>query len=385
MSISPLVLELGKNLGGMRNHILPSVILLLEAVLLFYLPVMKGPDAFFGVPVTEEFYRSPRARRYLRTYRLVVAALLSGAFVCLLEPPGRELAAPPRVVLAMLAVLLGSIIAMGLIWRQVRSHEARPAQALANNCALGCSPDKWRYVSLWAEVFFWVVVIVLVGLAASQCPKLPPRIPTHWNAAGRADGWAGKNPLGLICLLLMMIYIHVMMLTLLVGMAQVRPAVPAQRADEYLTARERYMRVWVTMASTLRLGVTLLFGGIIWASLFGIEAQARGETSPGMALVWAGTAVVLWAIAWGIIKSLALRKVMRVVAGSGSFERTTPTEKWIGGTLYYNRNDPALWVEKRIGIGWTVNFAHPTAWAITALAIGVPLGVLALALVGATR
>ena len=34
-------------------------------------------------------------------------------------------------------------------------------------------------------------------------------------------------------------------------------------------------------------------------------------------------------------------------------------EKWILGCLYYNKNDPAWMVEKRVGIGWTINLANP--------------------------
>jgi uncharacterized membrane protein len=37
--------------------------------------------------------------------------------------------------------------------------------------------------------------------------------------------------------------------------------------------------------------------------------------------------------------------------------------KW-GGIFYCNPNDPAIWVEKRIGLGWTTNLARPAAWVI---------------------
>lgn len=40
-------------------------------------------------------------------------------------------------------------------------------------------------------------------------------------------------------------------------------------------------------------------------------------------------------------------------------------DKWILGSIYYNKNDPAWMVEKRIGVGWTVNFANPKAWIAT--------------------
>jgi uncharacterized membrane protein len=41
--------------------------------------------------------------------------------------------------------------------------------------------------------------------------------------------------------------------------------------------------------------------------------------------------------------------------------------------IYYNRDDPSLLVEKRVGIGWTFNFAQPIVWAWTALMLAAPL------------
>ena len=34
---------------------------------------------------------------------------------------------------------------------------------------------------------------------------------------------------------------------------------------------------------------------------------------------------------------------------------------WYGGIIYNNPGDPALFVEKRYGLGWTLNFGHPQA------------------------
>ena len=51
--------------------------------------------------------------------------------------------------------------------------------------------------------------------------------------------------------------------------------------------------------------------------------------------------------------------------------------------FYFNRNDPALFVEKRFGIGWTVNMANPRSWfflgaillfVVASLALGLVVG-----------
>jgi uncharacterized membrane protein len=198
-----------------------------------------------------------------------------------------------------------------------------------------------------------------------------------------SDGWQHKSPLPLLSLLLLLVYMHGIMLALLVGLGQIAVRVPATRVEEYLEARERYMGLWAQALNVMRFGVMLMLVGIIWASLFGVEAQARGTAPPGMLLVWAGTAVALIAVLWVIVKGLRIRAEMREIAGPGSLESAAPTEGWIGGLIYYNKRDPALWVGRRIGVGWTVNFAQPMAWVIVGFAILVPIGITAIGLVGA--
>src|SRR6266436_2835747 len=34
---------------------------------------------------------------------------------------------------------------------------------------------------------------------------------------------------------------------------------------------------------------------------------------------------------------------------------------WYGGSFYNNPDDPAVFVPKRFGLGWTLNFGHPQA------------------------
>lgn len=40
---------------------------------------------------------------------------------------------------------------------------------------------------------------------------------------------------------------------------------------------------------------------------------------------------------------------------------------WVGGLLYVNRQDPAVVVSRRFGVGWTLNFGNPWAWVAVAV------------------
>ncbi|MFL0195070.1 DUF5808 domain-containing protein [Clostridium sp. WILCCON 0269] len=44
-------------------------------------------------------------------------------------------------------------------------------------------------------------------------------------------------------------------------------------------------------------------------------------------------------------------------------------DKWVLGRSYFNPFGSSLFVEKRNGIGWTVNFGRPAAWSILAVII----------------
>ena len=44
---------------------------------------------------------------------------------------------------------------------------------------------------------------------------------------------------------------------------------------------------------------------------------------------------------------------------------------WKLGSLYYNKNDPAVFVEKRFGIGWTLNWARWQSWMFIVVILGI--------------
>ena len=58
----------------------------------------------------------------------------------------------------------------------------------------------------------------------------------------------------------------------------------------------------------------------------------------------------------------------------------TPDACWKYGLFYFNPDDSALFVEKRIGIGYTINFGRASGWIVMALMLFVPLGLAAWAI-----
>ena len=61
-------------------------------------------------------------------------------------------------------------------------------------------------------------------------------------------------------------------------------------------------------------------------------------------------------------------QLVRVVRERDSGSDGTPDACWKLGLIYYNPEDSALMVEKRFGIGYTVNFGNRTLWWIVGVA-----------------
>ena len=51
----------------------------------------------------------------------------------------------------------------------------------------------------------------------------------------------------------------------------------------------------------------------------------------------------------------------------------TPDECWKWGLFYRNPDDAALLVEKRIGFGWTLNYANKWSWVVTFGLVAIPI------------
>lgn len=51
----------------------------------------------------------------------------------------------------------------------------------------------------------------------------------------------------------------------------------------------------------------------------------------------------------------------------------TPDECWRWGIVYYNPDDPALLLEKRVGFGWTLNYGNKWSWVCSVAILAIPV------------
>jgi hypothetical protein len=82
----------------------------------------------------------------------------------------------------------------------------------------------------------------------------------------------------------------------------------------------------------------------------------------------------------GLLAAMVWRSLRRRVEPGTEAGEITPESGWhYWNQFYYNPQDPALFVEKRIGLGWTFNFANRLSWIVLPLMLLIPIGLVFLA------
>lgn len=205
-----------------------------------------------------------------------------------------------------------------------------------------------------------ILVTALVPiLLYDQIPEYVPRHLTHFNNDINELQWLPKTPrlfaiipfIQLTMLLLLMFINYLFKITKqLIVPKNAKRSVEQNRAYRY--AMSKVMLVYtISIIFILALPQFLMVRGI--------EHSARD--------VWI---TIVWLV---FLFILLVYTMLKYGQGGERYKPTATTENdyqlvdddkfWKWGMLYYNPNDSAIFVEKRFGIGVTVNFAKWQAWA----------------------
>jgi len=93
-----------------------------------------------------------------------------------------------------------------------------------------------------------------------------------------------------------------------------------------------------------------------------IEIMAPVVVVMRMPPVGPGTSPWLFTLIFPALAVPYIWRLVRLGRTTGGGGDGTPDECWKLGMFYFNPADPAIFVEQRFGIGYTVNFANRATW-----------------------
>jgi uncharacterized membrane protein len=336
-------------------------------VVFLIVPRWTRPEIYFAVTVNASFRDTDAAREILRKFNraavLWTALAMIVAALALLYAAGTALL---MTCAAEVTQVAGAALAFAQARRKTLAHRAEPSSEREAQLTPNDSRPAGGWLAQLGPFLLLGIVALVIGI---QWPRIPARFPIHWGAGGKPDNWVDKSwgsvfllPImgavvcGLLC---------AMGLSLQRGLRRIHASGP-QRAREAAVLRGV---LWFHLGAEYFISV--LVGGLGFLPL--IISVGRGhDTFPTSIFVILSVGIPFLAVGAAVIfasrsghggtRSLARENASVHAEGKPVGDRT-PDECWKGGGLfYYNPDDPALWVEKRFGVGYTVNFARGGAW-----------------------
>lgn len=292
--------------------------------ILVLLPNITRRSLLFAVPVAAGFRETAEARRAIGTFRWAVAIAVAVGLLAL-----AAVATVTVSLLATIALLAVTSLAYYKANRLVAPFAVRSDGT--RSVVLSQAPERLpRFV--WFGVAPFVVLAVAAAYLYMHWSQIPLRFPIHFDLNGTPNGWAVRSVKGVYGPLFFGTELCAWFV--ICGLAG---WFGARRTDLRLSMLEILLAVEFAMSS--------LFAGIALLPLLAIP-------------VW-----VFPAFSLCLVIPLVAFAIKRSSEPSDPPEKT-PDECWKGGVVYYNPNDPVVFVEKRVGFGYTMNFANPWAWAL---------------------
>jgi len=313
-------------------------VLLFAGGIFHFLPQMSRK--LFGVRVSAAVRQSEEAKGMVRRYqRANQWAIFFTAFAIGQVTTDRWL---PWLLGAQIAVAMALLIRM----RQQALRFALPSDRI-HTTSLGLKAPEIPYA--WLATAIPVLLIAGTALYLSRhWDQIPQRFPIHYNLWGEADRWGQKSEKLVYGLLIFGVLLEGLLgflaYGLITGTRRVRPGSPSLKM---LTANAILL-----LLIQLHLGVLIAYMGL----------------QPLMAHSPAGWVIALFiGVLFALIAAFVIYLVKLQAAPDDSPDNT-PDAAWRwGGMVYFNREDPALLVERRLGIGYTLNFGHALSWPFIGL------------------
>jgi uncharacterized membrane protein len=311
------------------------------ALVFHFMPRFSRPDILFGVTVPEAFVAGA-GRALVSRYRTTVwiGAAAALALGLLLRAAGN-----PGWGMPMTGVMGGYSVFAHITWQlarqKARAHAVPPSDVRV--ASLVTRDTSLPGGALFAAGPFAILLATALFLYMyrNDVPKDPD-----------AGNPFGQLAFGAIFVTLML----TMAVTMSRRSRQVAVDGPAAAAEQ------RFRRV-----NALGLVLAAYTAAIVMSAITVESMPALGDTLSGrwwvvpLPLMLLGFAVNYWMFSVGQGGHRAVAPAARrEVHGDG-----TPDHAWkVGGLYYVNPHDPAMWVENRFGLGYTLNFGNWRAWLL---------------------
>lgn len=355
------------------NNLFPFILILLIPGFLstIFTPYWTRKTESFGVTIPQKIYNSPELKKLRKQYVLYSSftAIIITILLFFLSSNTSELTASIQLTVAIFLYLGLSFIIylkfhadMKKMKQSSNWNKGKSQQLFINT---NFHSEKLTYSNLWFLISF-VVTFIIIFFTFENYHLLPEQLPIQYGFSGEVTSWADKSYRSAFLFPVMTLYMTFLFLFVNTVIARSKQQIDSENPEESLKQNAIFRKRWSLFIIIGGTALTLLFSFIQLTFFYAVNPSFIMFVVLFFTLLIIGGAIYL-SFTTGQGGS---RVKHETVDSNGKSINRDDDRYWKLGIFYFNKGDPALFLEKRFGVGWTINLARPLAWIIFLVIIG---------------
>lgn len=343
-------------------------------VSLMFIPYWTWKTESFGVSIPEVIYNSSELKRMRKQYT-ITTGIISVLMIALFWILSTIITIESFLSILMTAMIIFYLVIVFIVYLKFH-YDMRKLKKNAN-----WSKEKSELVVIHTafreqQLTFsnlWYILPFIITLATMMITfqfynQIPAKIPMQYNFSGEVTNWSAKSYRTVMIMPVMQFFLTAVFLFINIVISKSKQQISSENPEKSMKQNVIFRRRWSAFLIITGTALILMFSLIQLSFIFPVSQQVL--------------MIVALLITFGTVAGAI---VLSITTGQGGSRLKTSTDKagqvidrdddryWKLGQIYFNKNDPALFLEKRFGVGWTINFANP--WAVISLVIIILLAV----------
>jgi uncharacterized membrane protein len=330
-------------------------------VIFSILPYISRKTLTFGVSIPSAVYDDERLKKLRKGFsiKVITAGLAIAALSVIpffLMEAANAISVMTALVLVYVLLIFPVYLAGNKAVKKIKEEEGWDIDAGQRVVAdTKFSSSKHAVSALWF-LLYAVIIIGTLLLGILMYDQIPDKVVMQMDTAGNPTRLADKS-FGLIlfapatqaAIAILMGFVYWMM-------GRTPPVIDPDQPEVSSAQNAKFRYGW--SAFTVFMGIALLL-------VFSVTQMWFVGWIPESLVLWIPMgitgAMIIAAIVLSIKMGQSGNRIRIGKTADGKKINRDDDRYWKGGMFYVNKNDPALFVEKRFGVGFTINFGRPAA------------------------
>ncbi|MGO3751681.1 MAG: DUF1648 domain-containing protein [Peptoniphilaceae bacterium] len=333
-------------------------ILLILMIVQLLIPNITRKNIFLGVKIPEDRFKTDEVKKIIKGYRvetIIVGAVLLIVSSVISYKFGNEILFGISILIYIVTLFLVYLrwnkkakkLKKEMNWDKLGTNTV----IIDTNFSKGIENEKvfskkWMVIPL-------MIILINIFLSIYMYPSLPDKIPINWDFTGNISGWMNKSIWGALLMPLTQLFIATIMYFVYYVIRNSKKQIEPGNPEISIKKNIKFVKVWgiYLLVSTIILQLIFTYNNM---AILGIVENMKIFTVITLVL---SSLMIIGAIVIGVKVGQGGERLKLYGKEETSSRYDINDDKYwkLGNSIYYNKKDPSIFIEKRVGIGWTVN------------------------------